>query len=77
MNMMKLRQILEMRRANKAPPLIPPKPKRASDAERSKRGPKEIIDVRVNLRLGFKYYFTHPNLETSTQGKSPSQTLSL
>lgn len=29
MNMMKLRQILEMRRATKAPPLIPPRTKRS------------------------------------------------
>ncbi|KAI6224737.1 Copine family protein 5 [Aphelenchoides besseyi] len=49
MNMMKLRQILELRRATKAPPLIPPKSKRVPETE-VKKGPREIIDVNLQLR---------------------------
>ncbi|CAD5226669.1 unnamed protein product [Bursaphelenchus xylophilus] len=49
MNMVKLRQILELRRATKAPPLVPPKNKRGSDSD-YRRGPKEIIDVHISAR---------------------------
>ncbi|KAI6220811.1 Copine family protein 5 [Aphelenchoides fujianensis] len=49
MNMAKLRQILELRRATKAPPLIPPRSKRLPESE-VKKGPREIIDVNLQIR---------------------------
>uniref|UniRef100_A0A7E4WAG3 Copine domain-containing protein n=1 Tax=Panagrellus redivivus TaxID=6233 RepID=A0A7E4WAG3_PANRE len=50
MNMARIRHILEMRRANKAPPLLPPRVKRGSDADVKRLGPKEIVDIHVKIR---------------------------
>uniref|UniRef100_A0AC35GEH4 MATH domain-containing protein n=1 Tax=Panagrolaimus sp. PS1159 TaxID=55785 RepID=A0AC35GEH4_9BILA len=52
--------ILEMRRATKAAPLLPPKAKRQPEVTDSKKqGPKEIVDINVKIR-GF-----HTNSGTS------------
>ncbi|KAE9555654.1 hypothetical protein FO519_001125 [Halicephalobus sp. NKZ332] len=50
MNFARIRHVVEMRRATKAPPLLPPKRKRSSDGENKKQGPKEIIDIHVKIR---------------------------
>uniref|UniRef100_A0AC34Q9M0 Copine C-terminal domain-containing protein n=1 Tax=Panagrolaimus sp. JU765 TaxID=591449 RepID=A0AC34Q9M0_9BILA len=49
MNMARIRHILEMRRATKVPPLLPPKAKRQGEIDK-KTGPKEIIDIHVKIR---------------------------
>jgi hypothetical protein len=60
MNMTRIRNILEMRRATKAAPLLPPKAKRQPEVTDSKKqGPKEIVDINVKIR-GF-----HTNSGTS------------
>ncbi|KAL3087153.1 hypothetical protein niasHS_005392 [Heterodera schachtii] len=49
----KLRQILELRRSTRAPPLLPPKKsssKRADEAKKSSQQQKEIVDIHVQLR---------------------------
>ncbi|KAI1732690.1 copine domain-containing protein [Ditylenchus destructor] len=70
MNMVKLRQILEMRRTAKAPPLIPPKPRRSGAETEAKRGPKEIVDIHLRLRkLHIPQHSTRPTSpRVSVQG---------
>ncbi|TMS39696.1 hypothetical protein L596_006180 [Steinernema carpocapsae] len=48
MNMARIRHIMEMRRASKAPPLLP-KLKRSSD-ERRNGGPKDFLDIHLRIR---------------------------
>ncbi|VDL80757.1 unnamed protein product [Nippostrongylus brasiliensis] len=51
MNMVRIRHIMEMRRACKAPPLLPPKLKKTScDILDRKTGFKEILDIHLSLR---------------------------
>uniref|UniRef100_A0A1I8B7E1 Copine domain-containing protein n=1 Tax=Meloidogyne hapla TaxID=6305 RepID=A0A1I8B7E1_MELHA len=49
MNMAKLRQILECRRATKMPPLLPPKRSKKQD-EGKRNNQKEILDIHLKLR---------------------------
>uniref|UniRef100_A0A915CSX0 Copine C-terminal domain-containing protein n=1 Tax=Ditylenchus dipsaci TaxID=166011 RepID=A0A915CSX0_9BILA len=69
MNMVKLRQILELRRATKAPPLIPPKIRRGIGGEtETRRGPKEIVDIHLqlkNLRVAPKKFSSKTNISNS------------
>lgn len=49
--MVRIRHIMEMRRASKAPPLLPPKLKKSScDNSDRKAGVKEILDIHLSLR---------------------------
>ncbi|KAK6751146.1 hypothetical protein RB195_002862 [Necator americanus] len=51
MNMVRIRHIMEMRRACKAPPLLPPKLKKTScDNTDRKTGTKDILDIHLSLR---------------------------
>ncbi|EYB94417.1 hypothetical protein Y032_0172g382 [Ancylostoma ceylanicum] len=51
MNMVRIRHIMEMRRASKAPPLLPPKLKKSScDNSDRKTGIKDILDIHLSLR---------------------------
>uniref|UniRef100_A0A915N5K8 Uncharacterized protein n=1 Tax=Meloidogyne javanica TaxID=6303 RepID=A0A915N5K8_MELJA len=49
MNMAKLRQILEFRRATKMPPLLPPKRSKKQD-EGKRNNQREILDIHLKLR---------------------------
>uniref|UniRef100_A0A914EJK5 Copine C-terminal domain-containing protein n=1 Tax=Acrobeloides nanus TaxID=290746 RepID=A0A914EJK5_9BILA len=49
MNMGRIRQILETRRQNKAPPLLPPKSKKPLDPKKP-TVPREIVDIHVQIR---------------------------
>ncbi|KAK6052569.1 hypothetical protein COOONC_09926 [Cooperia oncophora] len=51
MNVVRIRHIMEMRRACKAPPLLPPKLKKSScDNSDRKAALKDILDIHLSLR---------------------------
>ncbi|EFO99683.1 hypothetical protein CRE_29223 [Caenorhabditis remanei] len=57
MNMVRIRHIMEMRRACKAPPLLPPKLRKEGSESTDRRGPKDVIDLtfRVNTLAPERY----------------------
>ncbi|KJH41437.1 Copine [Dictyocaulus viviparus] len=50
MNMLRIRHIMEMRRASKEPPLLPPKLKRSVNDFDRKSSTKEILNIHISLR---------------------------
>ncbi|EFO99682.1 hypothetical protein CRE_29220 [Caenorhabditis remanei] len=57
MNMVRIRHIMEMRRACKAPPLLPPKLRKEGSESTDRRGPKDVMDLtfRVNTLAPERY----------------------
>ncbi|KAK5983846.1 hypothetical protein GCK32_017910 [Trichostrongylus colubriformis] len=49
MNVVRIRHIMEMRRASKAPPLLPPKLKNCDSSDR-RSAIKDILDIHLSLR---------------------------
>ncbi|CAD6191308.1 unnamed protein product [Caenorhabditis auriculariae] len=53
MNMVRIRHIMQMRRACKAPPLLPPKLRKDNSEGSDRRGGRDIIDVHFRIRNVF------------------------
>ncbi|KAF1756212.1 hypothetical protein GCK72_012665 [Caenorhabditis remanei] len=55
--MVRIRHIMEMRRACKAPPLLPPKLRKEGSESTDRRGPKDVMDLtfRVNTLAPERY----------------------
>ncbi|CAP32472.1 Protein CBR-CPNA-4 [Caenorhabditis briggsae] len=75
MNMVRIRHIMEMRRACKAPPLLPPKLRKEGSESTDRRGPKDVMDLtfKVNTLAPERYpsrtfYFHLYESQDSSEG---------